>query len=58
MGTFIAVSDLVSLLEPAITAEYRFALLHAAAPGHKRAARHRATEELMGWHARAAVQPS
>ena len=37
-GTFIAVSDLVSLLEPAITAEYRFALLHAAAPGHKRAA--------------------
>ena len=26
-GTFIAVSDLVSLLEPAITAEYRFALL-------------------------------
>ena len=57
-GTFIAVSDLVSLLEPAITAEYRLALLHAAAPGHKRAVRHRATEELMGWHARAAMQPS
>jgi hypothetical protein len=56
--TFIVVSDLLSLRELAITAEYRFALLHAAAPGHNVLLATRATEELLGWHARAAVQPS
>ena len=55
---FIVVSDLLSLLELAITAKYRFALRHAATPGHNVLLAAGATEELLGWHARAAVQPS
>jgi nucleoside-diphosphate-sugar epimerase len=46
---FIADSDLVVLLERAIDAPYRFALLHAAAPGRDVLLDTRATEELLGW---------
>jgi uronate dehydrogenase len=49
--TFIAVPDLMSLLERAINAEYRFALLHATAPGRDVLLDTRATEELLGWRA-------
>ena len=49
--TFIAVPDLLSLLELAINAEYRFAVLHAAAPGRDVLLDTGATEELLGWHA-------
>jgi nucleoside-diphosphate-sugar epimerase len=49
--TFIAVPDLLSLLELAITAEYRFAVLHAAAPGRDVLLETTATEELLGWRA-------
>lgn len=49
--TFIAAPDLISLLEHAIRAEYRFALLHAAAPGPGVLLDTRATEDLLGWHA-------
>jgi uronate dehydrogenase len=49
--TFIAAPDLVSLLERAISAEYRFALLHAAAPGPNALLDTRATEDLLGWSA-------
>lgn len=49
--TFIAVPDLLSLLELAIDAEYRFAVLHAAAPGRDVLLDTSATEELLGWHA-------
>jgi uronate dehydrogenase len=48
---FIAVPDLLSLLELAIHAEYRFAVLHAAAPGRDVLLDTSATEELLGWHA-------
>jgi nucleoside-diphosphate-sugar epimerase len=48
---FIAAPDLVALLELAITAEYRFALLHAAAPGRDVLLDTRETEELLGWQA-------
>ncbi len=48
---FIADSDLVALLERAITAEYRFALLHAAAPGEDVLLDTQATEQLLGWRA-------
>jgi nucleoside-diphosphate-sugar epimerase len=49
--TFIAVPDLLSLLVLAINAEYRFAVLHAAAPGRDVLLDTSATEELLGWHA-------
>ena len=49
--TFIAVPDLLSLLELAINAEYRFAVLHAIAPGSDVLLETTATEELLGWHA-------
>ena len=49
--TFIAVPDLLSLLELAINAEYRFAVLHAAAPGRDVLLDTSATEQLLGWHA-------
>jgi uronate dehydrogenase len=50
--TFIAVPDLLSLLESAINAEYQFAVLHAAAPGRDVLLDTSATEQLLGWHAR------
>lgn len=49
--TFIAVPDVLSLLELAINAEYQFAVLHAAAPGRNVLLDTSATEELLGWHA-------
>lgn len=49
--TFIAVPDLLALFERAIAADYRFAVLHAAAPGDDVLLDTRATEELLGWHA-------
>ena len=49
--TFIAVPDLLSLLELAINAEYQFAVLHAAAPGPDVLLDTSATEQLLGWHA-------
>jgi hypothetical protein len=49
-GDVIA-SDLVSLLERAISAEYRFVLLHAAAPGRNVLLNTRSTEDLLGWSA-------
>ena len=49
--TFIAAPDLISLLEQAITADYRFAILHATAPGPDVLLDTRATEKLLGWHA-------
>jgi UDP-glucose 4-epimerase len=49
--TAIAASDLVALLERAIDAEYRFAILHAAAPGAGALLDTRATEALLGWSA-------
>jgi hypothetical protein len=48
---FIAVPDLVALLERAITAHYRFGLLHATAPGRDVLLDTRATEDLLGWRA-------
>jgi nucleoside-diphosphate-sugar epimerase len=48
---FIAAPDLVALLERAITAEFRFAILHAAAPGRDVLLDTAATEELLGWEA-------
>jgi len=49
--TFVAVSDLVSLLELAITAEYRVVLLDAAAPDRTWLLDTSTTEELLGWRA-------
>lgn len=49
--TFIAVADLLALFERAITADYRFAVLHAAAPGDDVLLDTRATERLLDWHA-------
>lgn len=48
---FIAVPDLLSLLELAINGEYQFAVLHAAAPGEDVLLDTSATEELLGWRA-------
>ena len=48
---FIAVPDLMALLERAMSAEYRFAILHAAAPGPDVLLDTRPTEELLGWRA-------
>jgi uronate dehydrogenase len=48
---FIAAPDLISLLERAINAEYRFAILHAAAPGPGVLLDTRSTEQLLGWSA-------
>ncbi len=50
-ATFIAVPDLMSLLERAITADYRFALLHATAPGRDVLLDPASTEKLLGWQA-------
>ncbi len=49
--TFIAAPDLMSLLERAIHAEYRFAILHGAAPATGALLDPRATEDLLGWSA-------
>lgn len=49
--TFIAAPDLMSLLERAIHAEYRFAILHGAAPAPGALLDPRATEDLLGWSA-------
>ena len=51
VDVFVAVSDLIALLERAISAEYRFALLHAAAPGPDVLLDTRMTEGLLGWRA-------
>ena len=48
---FIAPSDLMVLFERAITADYRFALLHAAAQGSGVLLDTAGTEELLGWRA-------
>lgn len=48
---FIAASDLMALLERAITAEYSFALLHAGARGPDVLLDTASTEELLGWRA-------
>jgi nucleoside-diphosphate-sugar epimerase len=55
---FIAVPDLIALLERAITAPYRFALLHAAAPGSDVLLATGATEDLLGWRAEHRFQPA
>jgi nucleoside-diphosphate-sugar epimerase len=57
-GMFIAAPDLVALLELAISADYQFALLHAAAPGRDVLLDTRATEELLGWRARHTFEPA
>lgn len=49
--TFIAEPDLIGLLERAINAEYRFAILHAAAPGRDVLLDTRPTEDLLAWRA-------
>jgi uronate dehydrogenase len=49
--TFIAVPDLLSLLELAINTEYRFAMLHAAAAGRDVLLDTSATQDLLGWNA-------
>ena len=56
--TFIAAPDLVSLLERAISAQYRFAVLHAAAPGPNVLLDTRATEDLLGWSAEHSFRPA
>ena len=56
--TFIAAPDLVALLERAIGAQYRFAVLHAAAPGPDVLLDTRATEDLLGWSAEHRFRPS
>lgn len=48
---YIAVPDLMFLLERAISAEYRFAILHATAPGRDVLLDTRSTEDLLGWRA-------
>jgi nucleoside-diphosphate-sugar epimerase len=48
---FIAAPDLMSLLERAIVADYRFAVLHAAAPGRDVLLDTRETEDLLSWRA-------
>lgn len=48
---FIAAPDLVRLLERAIEADYRFAVLHAAAPGRDVLLDTEDTEKLLGWRA-------
>lgn len=49
--SFIAEPDLLSLLESAIDADFRFAILHAAAPGAAVLLDTRMTENLLGWRA-------
>jgi nucleoside-diphosphate-sugar epimerase len=49
--TFIAVPDLLSLLERAIDADYQFAVLHAVARGRDALLDTSATEELLDWRA-------
>lgn len=49
---FVAAPDLLCLFEHAIVADYRFAVLHATAPGRDVLLDTRATEELLGWGAR------
>jgi nucleoside-diphosphate-sugar epimerase len=48
---FIAEPDLISLLAHAITADFRFAILHGGAPGRDALLDTTATEELLGWRA-------
>ena len=55
--TFIAVPDLLPLLELAINAECRFAVLHASAPGRDVLLHTSATEELLGWRAQHRFPP-
>ena len=55
---FIAAPDLLALLERAIIAEYRFAILHAAAPGPQALLDTRATEDLLRWSAQHRVPPA
>jgi hypothetical protein len=55
---FIAVPDLISLLERAISAPYRFALLHAAAPGRDVLLATRATEDLLAWRPEHRFRPA
>ena len=56
--TFIAAPDLISLLELAIGAEHRFAILHAVAPGADVLLDTRATAQLLGWRAEHRVPPT
>jgi nucleoside-diphosphate-sugar epimerase len=49
--TYIAAPDLMCLVERAISAEYRFAILHATAPGRDVLLDTRATEDLLSWRA-------
>lgn len=51
-GLFIAAPDLMELFERAITADYSFAILHAAAPGPQALLDTSATEQLLGWRPR------
>jgi len=55
---FIAAPDLMSLLELAISAEYRFAILHAARPGPQALLDIQATETLLGWRPQHGVPPT
>jgi nucleoside-diphosphate-sugar epimerase len=48
---FVAAPDLASLIERAITAEFGFAILHAAAPGRDVLLDTTSTEQLLGWRA-------
>jgi len=48
---FIAAPDLVALLARTITADFRFAIFHASAPGRDVLLDTRATEELLEWRA-------
>jgi uronate dehydrogenase len=48
---FVAAPDLIALLERAISAPYRFAVLHAAAPGRDVLLETQETEKLLGWRA-------
>jgi nucleoside-diphosphate-sugar epimerase len=54
---FIADSDLMNLLERAITADYRFAILHAAVPGPDALLDTSMTEDLLGWKPRFLFEP-
>jgi uronate dehydrogenase len=54
---FIADSDLIDLLERAINADYRFAILHATAPGPDVLLDASTTEDLLGWKPRFLFKP-
>lgn len=55
---FIAAPDLLALFGRAITADFRFAILHATAPGPDVLLDTSATEELLGWRAQHRAPPS